>query len=158
MEEKELKINIPKGYEIDRKKSTFEHIIFKKVDPLAKLPKTWKEYCIYTKGNIYYYYNNYSKSTIPSESLGHYNEFSTIKRAEQYAALGRLLQLRDYWTNNWESDKRSFIIYVAKSETLTFRVATAIGTNYTLTFPTEQMAKEFIKCFKDLLIKASPLL
>lgn len=158
MEEKELKINIPKGYKIDREKSTFEHIIFKKIDPLAKLPKTWKEYRMYKIGDTSYYYNDHFKSITASKFLGLYNEFSTIKRAEQYAALGKLLQLRDYWTNNWESDKRSFIIYVAKFETLTFRVATAIGTNYTLTFPTEQMAEEFIKCFKDLLIKASPLL
>ena len=42
MEEKKLKINIPEGYEIDRDNSTFEEIVFKKVeDPLAKLPKTW---------------------------------------------------------------------------------------------------------------------
>lgn len=30
MEEKELKTDIPLGYEIDREKSTFEKIIFKK--------------------------------------------------------------------------------------------------------------------------------
>ena len=29
--EKELKIEIPQGYEIDRQKSTFEKIIFKKI-------------------------------------------------------------------------------------------------------------------------------
>ena len=30
--EKELKIEIPKGYEIDKEKSTFEKIVFKKID------------------------------------------------------------------------------------------------------------------------------
>lgn len=29
--EKELKIEIPKGYEIDKEKSTFEKIVFKKL-------------------------------------------------------------------------------------------------------------------------------
>ena len=44
MDTKKLKINIPEGYEIDKEKSTFEEIVFKKVeDPLAKLPKTWEE-------------------------------------------------------------------------------------------------------------------
>ena len=39
--EKELKIEVPKGYEIDKEKSTFEKIVFKKVeDPFSKLPKT----------------------------------------------------------------------------------------------------------------------
>ena len=41
--EKELKIEIPQGYEIDHQKSTFEKIVFKKADPFTKLPKTWKE-------------------------------------------------------------------------------------------------------------------
>lgn len=41
METKELKIEIPNGYEIDRKKSTFENIIFRKVE--RNLPKTRKD-------------------------------------------------------------------------------------------------------------------
>lgn len=158
MEEKELKISIPKGYEIDKEKSTFERIIFKKVDPLTKLPKTWKDYCIYTIGDRSYYCNDHFKSIMASKFSGLYNEFSTIERAEQYAAFGRLLQLRDYWTNNWKSDKRSFIIFVSKLGTPTFRVVKAVCTIYPLAFPTKRMAEEFIKCFKDLLIKASPLL
>ena len=45
--EKELKIEVPQGYEIDRQKSTFEKIVFKKI---PENPKTWKEYCKLTKG------------------------------------------------------------------------------------------------------------
>lgn len=48
MEEKELKIDTPLGYEIDREKSTFEKIIFKKVKNFR--PKTWEEYHNLTKG------------------------------------------------------------------------------------------------------------
>ena len=36
--EKELKIDVPQGYEIDRQKSTFEKIVFKKI---PENPKTW---------------------------------------------------------------------------------------------------------------------
>lgn len=43
--EKELKITPPIGYEIDRQKSTFEKIVFKKIEPCK--PTTWKEYCKY---------------------------------------------------------------------------------------------------------------
>ena len=39
---KELKIEIPDGYEIDKENSTFEKIVFK---PLNPYPKTWEE-CI----------------------------------------------------------------------------------------------------------------
>ena len=33
---KELKIEVPQGYEIDRQKSTFEKIIFKKIPETPK--------------------------------------------------------------------------------------------------------------------------
>ena len=36
---KNLKITAPQGYEIDKDKSTFENIVFKK---LNELPKTWE--------------------------------------------------------------------------------------------------------------------
>ena len=38
--EKELKIIPPIGYEIDRQKSTFEKIVFKKI---PENPKTWED-------------------------------------------------------------------------------------------------------------------
>ena len=37
MENKELKIEVPQGYEIDKENSTFEKIVFKKVE--KELPK-----------------------------------------------------------------------------------------------------------------------
>ena len=43
MEKKKLKINIPEGYEVDKELSTFEEIIFKKIE-YGKLPRTWDEY------------------------------------------------------------------------------------------------------------------
>ena len=63
MEEKKLKINIPEGYEIDKEKSTFEEIVFKKVeDPFSKLPKTWKEYKSSSRGDTSYFFCNPLKS------------------------------------------------------------------------------------------------
>ena len=44
---KEIKIEVPQGYVIDKEKSTFEKIVFKKID---NRPKTWEEYCKLTKG------------------------------------------------------------------------------------------------------------
>ena len=38
METKEMKIQVPEGYEIDRKNSTFEKIVFKKIE--KELPKS----------------------------------------------------------------------------------------------------------------------
>jgi len=39
METKEMKIQVPEGYEIDKEKSTFEKIVFKKVE--NELPKNF---------------------------------------------------------------------------------------------------------------------
>ena len=78
--EKELKIEIPQGYEIDHQKSTFEKIVFKKADPFTKLPKTWKEYCDCNRGNVSYFWNSSFKPYIKSQFVGAYYEFSTEER------------------------------------------------------------------------------
>lgn len=161
MDTKKLKINIPEGYEIDRENSTFEEIVFKKVeDPLAKLPKTWEEYCKQTKDCESYFHTRYPEPCIRKSSSfdGVYCEFSTEERVKQYVALGRLIQLRDYWTNNWKSDGNSFIVYTARFKPQLIQVGMSMSTNYPLTFPTKQMAERFKDCFNDLLIEASPLL
>ena len=36
-----MKIQVPEGYEIDREKSTFENIVFKRAG--RKLPKKWED-------------------------------------------------------------------------------------------------------------------
>lgn len=159
MDTKKLKINIPEGYEIDKEKSTFEEIVFKKVeDPFSKLPKTWKEYRNCTIGYKSYFWDSSLGSHDISSFSGAYSEFSTEERVKQYVALGKLIQLRDYWTNNWKSDGSSFIVYTERLQPQLIQVGMVRGTNYPLAFPTEQMAEKFKECFNDLLIEASPLL
>lgn len=153
MEEKKLKINIPEGYEIDKEKSTFEEIIFKKIeDPLAKLPKTWEEYCKQTKDYVSYFWSS-PNSIIQSWFEGSYNEFSTKERVKQYVALGRLLQLRDYWVGDWKRNSNN--IYVIYKNVI---MAAGNDSDFPLTFPTREMAEEFKNCFEDLIKKAYPLI
>ncbi len=157
MEKKKLKINIPEGYEIDRENSTFEEIIFKKVeDPFSKLPKTWEEYYKHTKNSPSYYWNNCCKtSVVTTVFTGFYNEFSTEERVKQYVALGRLLQLRDYWVKGYSEFR--YAVYGDKLD------ETAIcdwrdNINHPLTFPTREMAQKFVEYFKDLMKEAHPLI
>ena len=155
MNTKKLKINIPEGYEIDKEKSTFEEIVFKKVeDPLAKLPKTWEEYCKQTEGYVSYFFSS-PKSIIKSWFEGSYNEFITEERVKQYVALGRLLQLRDYWVKGYSEFR--YAVYGDRLD------GTAIcdwrdNINHPLTFPTREMAQKFVECFKDLMKEAHPLI
>lgn len=153
MKEKKLKINIPEGYEIDKENSTFEEIVFKKIeDPLAKLPKTWEKYCKQTKGYTSYYGYSINGNTYETKFDGFYNEFFTKERVKQYVALGKLLQLRDYWVGDWKRNSNNiFVIYK--------NVIMAAGndSDFPLTFPTREMAKEFKNCFEDLIKEAYPL-
>ena len=160
MEEKKLKINIPEGYEIDKEKSTFEEIVFKKVeDPLTKLPKTWEEYCKQTKDYVSYFWSGHN-SILQSWFEGGYNEFSTKERVKQYVALGKLLQLRDYWVSNWKDDSNNSVavIYHYEDEIVNTNVSKKRSLSYSLTFPTKEMAQKFIECFKDLINEAYPLI
>ena len=160
MEEKKLKINIPEGYEIDKEKSTFEEIVFKKVeDSFSKLPKTWEEYCKRTKGYTSYYGYSINGNTYETKFDGFYNEFFTKERVKQYVALGKLLQLRDYWVSNWKDDSNNSVavIYHFEGEIVNINVSKKRSLSYSLTFPTREMAKEFRNCFEDLIKEAYPL-
>ena len=147
--EKELKIIPPIGYEIDRQKSTFEKIIFKKI---PENPKTWEDYCSLMKGKTVYY-TNCNTITVSGFSDAH-DKFVTKKRADQFIALGKLLQLRDYWVKRSKFED-AICIYTWNDG--------LIATNkcdineYALTFPTQEMADKFITCFRDLIKQASPL-
>ena len=147
--EKELKIIPPIGYEIDRQKSTFEKIIFKKI---PENPKTWEEYCSLMKGKTVYY-TNCNTITVSGFSDAH-DKFVNKKRAEQFIALGKLLQLRDYWVKGYSEFR--YAVYGDRLD------GTAIcdwceNTNHPLMFPTKEMAEEFKNCFSDLIKKAFPL-
>ena len=147
--EKELKIEIPQGYEIDRQKSTYEKIIFKKI---PENPKTWEEYCSLMKGKTVYY-TNCNNITVSGFSDAH-DKFVTKKRAEQFIALGKLLQLRDCWVKGYNEFR--YAVYGDRLD------GTAIcdwreNINHPLTFPTKEMAEEFKDCFSDLIKQAFPL-
>ena len=148
--EKELKIIPPIGYEIDRQKSTFEKIVFKKI---PENPKPWQEYCELTKGS----YSNYASTTnivYEDRHTGAYNEFTTKERAEQFVALGKLLQLRDYWVKR--SKFKDAIGIFTWSDGLIVTNNCDIN-DCSLTFPTQEMADKFITCFMDLIKQAYPL-
>ena len=147
METKELKIEIPQGYEIDRQKSTFEKIIFKKI---PEKPKTWGDYCSLMKGKKVY--NTYCNYIIVNEFSNAHDKFETKERAKQFIALGKLLQLRDYWVGDWK--RNSDNIYIIYKNVI---MAAVHNSDFPLTFPTRKMAEEFKNCFEDLIKEAYPL-
>ena len=147
--EKELKIEVPKGYEIDRQKSTVEKIVFKKI---PENPKTWEEYCSLMKGKTMYY-TNCNTITVSGFSDAH-DKFVNKKRAEQFIALGKLLQLRDYWVKQSEFKDAVGIFTWSDGVIDTNKCNT---NDCALTFHTQEMADKFITCFRDLIKQAYPL-
>ena len=148
--EKELKIEVPQGYEIDRQKSTFEKIIFKKI---PENPKTWEDYCKLTRNKFSFYAKPSNTINTDYYYCGSFNEFSTKERAEQFIALGKLLQLRDYWVKGYSEFR-----YALFGDKDGISLCDCSGFSaFSLTFPTKEMAKEFKDCFEDLIKQASPL-
>ena len=138
---------MPQGYEIDRQKSTFEKIIFKKI---PENPKTWEEYCSLMKGKTIHYPDYYYIILRSFEDA--YNMFATEERAKQFIAFGKLLQLHDYWVGDWK--RNSDNIYIIFKNVI---IATMNNNDFPLSFPTREMAERFKEYFKDLIKEAYPL-
>lgn len=83
-----------------------------------------------------------------------YNMFETEERARQFIALGKLLQLRDYWVKR--SKFKDAIGIFTWNDGLIVTNNCDIN-DFALTFPTQEMADKFITCFRDLIKQASPL-
>ncbi len=109
MEDKNVKsvaIIPPVGYEIDKENSTFEKIVFKKIE--SKYPKRWEEAFIDKNRNGYFIS---SKSEIIDSNWGTFelediNVFKTKNQAESalaYAQITQLMALPCY-NGDWESD------------------------------------------------------
>ena len=148
--EKELKIEVPQGYEIDRQKSTFEKIIFKKI---TENPKTWEDYCSLMKGKKVY--DTYYDYVIINDFSNAHNQFVTKERAKQFIALGQLMQLRDYWVRGYKEFK--YALLVTRNGDIIAYDWSGYPTYphiLTLTFPTKEMVDEFKDCFSDLIKKA----
>lgn len=102
------------------------------------LPKSWEEFC-----------RKYKTSCLSTR-------YANIPL--KYDALIKLEQLRDCWRQGWEpiwdcSEKWCIRLW---GNELSVGIATNISRF--LTFPTKEMAEEFLKCFKDLIEKAGDLI
>ena len=163
METKEFKIKVPEGYEIDRENSTFEKIVFKKVDDL---PKSWEElefingFYVSSLSSIYK-----AKENIPSIESSK-NVFPTEEEARACLALAQLCQLRDRYNDGWKPDwenraQNKFIIYIHPDNEILFDKISANThaiSRHLLTFKTKELRDKFLENFNDLIEIAKPLL
>ncbi len=152
MENIELKIETPDGYEIDESRSTFEKIVFKKK---ALKPKSWEEYCKNTAGYIYYITegSEVQKSTGPLDQDIDKNALPSEELANAFIAMMQLMSLRQAWIGNWKpnwnDDDESKYCIISDSNNISINVMYTL--QFPLSFPTREMAGEFVDCFTDLL-------
>ena len=158
MEIKELKIQVPEGYEIDKEKSTFEKIVFKKVE--RELPKKWEDlggvngFYINAQSDINPYYDSEIKGTTSK------NIFPTKEEAEACIALAQLCQLRDRYNDGWKPDwedenEVKFNIFYCGNKIIE---SSCHLSNSLLAFKTEELRDKFLENFRDLIETAKPLL
>jgi hypothetical protein len=152
---KDLKITAPQGYEIDKDKSTFENIVFKK---LNELPKTWENlkqingFWVCENSDIYMH----NKACLTD---GNKNIFKTEEQAKASLALAQLSQLRDVyrasWVPNWEGYDLKFCILFNRN---TVYIESLQNASEFLSFEDIETAKLFLENFRDLIEQAKPLM
>lgn len=153
----EFRIEVPEGYEIDSEKSTFEKIVFKKIED--SLPSKWEDLksiqgC-HVKSGSYCVFSN-SVATVDMNK----NIFVSEGQAEASIALAQLSQLVKVYRKGWEPDWKDTSqekFYVANNKGFFI-----IDIGYTfarpLSFKDLKTAKLFLKNFRSLIEKAAPLL
>jgi hypothetical protein len=147
---------VPEGYEIDRENSTFEKIVFKKVE--KELPKSWED--LYEVGG---WFVDFQSKVVTSGSMrtadSVKNRFPTKEEVEACLALAQLCQLRDRyndgWKPDWKKDNDKYtIIYSSDKIDTSF----SVYSQRILSFKTVELRDKFLENFRDLIEIAKPLL
>lgn len=129
------------------------------------LPKSWDEYaqkCLTTgddhyiasDGKILRFYLDY-KPAIPL------NVLPSQQAAEAHLALIQLHQLRDCYRHGWVpdySDHNSELIWSIIKRRGVLMVGNFVYDSHFLSFPTAELAKEFLNNFRDLIEQAGDLI
>lgn len=154
----EVKIQIPDNCELIKDGNTY--IVKEKKNK----PRSWEEFCEanpINKGEAYI--DDDSVILIANFNVGTKRFTDTDKswctskeEAEAFLALMQLRQLRKAWIGDWSNtDGAAYSIYVEKGIVLSID---RFGVNRVLHFPSLEMAKDFLSCFRDLCETAKVLL
>ena len=157
METKEFKIQVPEGYKIDRENSTFEKIVFKKIE--RELPKSWEELKV-VEGFYIDEDSHIHDCPMVDVLRKNKNVFPTEEEADACLALAQLCQLRDRYNDGWKPDwedvgQSKWCIDFFQDD---IREVSCISVRRVLAFKTKELRDEFLENFNDLIEIAKPLL
>ena len=160
----EIKINIPDNCELIKNGDTY--IVKEKKD---NKPRSWEEFCEnYPLTGKEYFINMdsiikknvYNADAYINRSVKHgKNWINSKEEAEAFLALMQLRQLRKAWVGDWnyEISSQNYIPSIVYAKESGIIITESIHNNV-LSFPTKEMAEEFLTCFKDLCKTAKILL
>ncbi len=122
-------------------------------------PTSWEEYLDAIKGTKLSLVDDTDGGAIINTNNGHILSFMCGQRAEEMRAFCKLVQLRDYWTDNYvpQPNETCYVIKSNRGEISDYTIDKN-GNDYPLTFQERQTARNFIMCFSDLLEDAKHLL
>lgn len=157
---KEIKITIPDNCELIKEGNSY---IIKEKD---SKPRTWEEFCdnnSVISGESYITINSeiHEVSAGRRVLIGDKNLCTSKEEAEAFLALMQLRQLRKAWVGNWKQSSSSTTTAVILYS-IDMQQVEAVSGNFwasnVLSFPTKEMAEEFLECFRELCEQAKSLL
>lgn len=155
-------IVLPEGYELVKEGDKY---LIKEKERKQTPPRSWEEFCKrypITKNEAIV--DNCGGITLASFSIGKLRGIEDGKcwcvskeEAEAFLALMQLRQLRKAWVGEWEPtyNEECYCIYFDREQ---IGIGESVYANNCLTFPTNEMANDFLNCFKDLCETAKILL
>ena len=151
---KDVKIQIPDNCELV--KDGDNYVVREK---MQNPPRSWEEFCEKYPIQIgEAFINNDSYIEYPRRSSDKRlfkldkNLCTSKEEAEAFLALMQLRQLRKAWIMDWERPEGKPIagVFYSFSEDKITTSYDTFWTNVVLSFPTKEMAEDFLSCFKDL--------
>lgn len=153
METREVKIQVPEGYEIDKENSTFECIKFKPKkltykDIAKNLFKDNKAYYINTDGTICYF--------LCSSHYPYSNNAVSKEQWEKLLALNKLINVAKYLNGDWKPDftnirEEKWFIKTESGKIIT--AWTSLHNIGTPCFKTAELARQAIEILGEETIK-----
>jgi hypothetical protein len=142
----EIIVNLEgKEYQIDIQKAK-DLGILKEKDTRCK---SWKEFCEKYENELGYECD--SKFLSIDKKLLETDYQVTKKEAIAIQAFSKLLKLRRDWIGTWEPNwDNKDVKYSIKCNCNKFGIGASHWHSCAFSFPTKEMAEEFLKCFKDL--------
>lgn len=138
METKELKIQAPEGYEVDKENSTFERIKFKPI----KKDITYRDVCknLFNRDIAYYIdVHGEIKHGCMCNSICDKNNTTTRTQLERLLALNQLLNIATYYNSRVkESDGLYMISYIKFYDLYCVSTSTPYATGITALFNREE--------------------